>query len=129
VHDNFFELGGDSLQATILLNELRQQVGEDIPAPVLFQSQTIEELADLLRRDYPIAVHTLFPDEQVVLPSVAPAPPEAKLVPRKDTDRPQGAAIPRQSRESDAEQLLERLDELSDAEVSALLGRNLTDTE
>ena len=32
VYDNFFELGGDSLQATILLNRLQEQLGKRSPA-------------------------------------------------------------------------------------------------
>ncbi len=45
VHDNFFELGGDSLQATILLNRLRDELGETLAGHVLFEVQTIAELA------------------------------------------------------------------------------------
>ncbi len=48
VHDNFFELGGDSLQATILLNRLRDDLGEVLAGHVLFQVQTIAELADYI---------------------------------------------------------------------------------
>ena len=48
VHDNFFELGGDSLQATILLNRLRDDLGEVLAGHVLFQVQTIAELAEYI---------------------------------------------------------------------------------
>ncbi len=56
VHDNFFELGGDSLQATILLNRLQEHLGEAMPGHVLFQVQTINDLADYLRQHCPGAV-------------------------------------------------------------------------
>jgi amino acid adenylation domain-containing protein len=48
VHDNFFELGGDSLQATILLNRLRDDLGEALAGHVLFSVQTIAELAEYI---------------------------------------------------------------------------------
>ena len=53
VHDNFLELGGDSLQATILLNQLQEHLGEAVPAHMLFHVQTIGDLADYLRRNFP----------------------------------------------------------------------------
>ena len=50
IHDNFFELGGDSLQATMLLNRLREDLGKSLPGHVLFEVQTIGELAAYLQR-------------------------------------------------------------------------------
>ena len=49
IHDNFFELGGDSLQATILLNRLREDLGQSLPNHVLFEVQTIGDLAAYLQ--------------------------------------------------------------------------------
>ncbi|MFM8252872.1 MAG: type I polyketide synthase, partial [Planctomycetota bacterium] len=63
VRDNFFELGGDSLQGTILLNQLQEQLGEVVHVLVLFQFQTIHDLARHLRESYRTAVARLFPDE------------------------------------------------------------------
>lgn len=65
IHDNFFELGGDSLQATILLNRLQDQLGEIVHVLVLFRAQTIHDLAEYLRQSYPEAVRRLYPGEIV----------------------------------------------------------------
>jgi hypothetical protein len=65
IHDNFFELGGDSLQAMILHNQLQEELGEVVLGYVLFQAQTIDELAAYLRRYYGQAVLRLYPDEEV----------------------------------------------------------------
>jgi acyl transferase domain-containing protein len=65
VHDNFFELGGDSLQATILLNQLQEQLGEVVHVLVLFQSQTIDDLVTYLREYYPEPIRRLYPNEPV----------------------------------------------------------------
>ncbi len=65
IHDNFFELGGDSLQATILLNRLQDQLGEIVHVLVLFKAQTIHDLAEYLRQSYPAAVRRLYPGEVV----------------------------------------------------------------
>ena len=65
VHDNFLELGGDSLQATILLNRLQEHLGQAVPAHMLFHVQTIGDLADYLRREFPSAVRRCHPEEQV----------------------------------------------------------------
>ncbi len=65
VHDNFFELGGDSLQAMILHNDLQDQLGEVVLGYVLFQAQTIDELAAYLRRSYRGAIRRKFPTEEV----------------------------------------------------------------
>ena len=53
IHDNFFELGGDSLQATILLNRLREDLQETLEGHVLFEVQTIGELAVYLQNRQP----------------------------------------------------------------------------
>ena len=50
LHDNFFELGGDSLQATILLNRLREELDETLAGHLLFEAQTIGALAAYLGR-------------------------------------------------------------------------------
>ena len=63
IRDNFFELGGDSLQGTILLNQLQEQLGEVVHVLVLFQFQTIHDLARHLRENYRTAVQRIFPQE------------------------------------------------------------------
>ena len=49
VRDNFFELGGHSLIAVRLFSAIQQAFGKQLPLAVLFQSPTIEQLAELLR--------------------------------------------------------------------------------
>nr|AXN93575.1 PuwA [Cylindrospermum moravicum CCALA 993]AXN93584.1 PuwA [Cylindrospermum alatosporum CCALA 994] len=50
IRDNFFEIGGHSLLAIRLMAQIQQQFGKQLPLATLFQSPTIEELANLLRQ-------------------------------------------------------------------------------
>jgi acyl transferase domain-containing protein len=127
IHDNFFELGGDSLQATMLLNRLREYLGEALSGHVLFQLQTIRDLAAYLEAQYPDAVRRPFADAPPAAGDAAAAELTATVgagEPRggaeKSDDAP-AASIPRLARDDQAEQLLARLDDLSDDEVEALL--------
>ncbi|MFM2002337.1 MAG: hypothetical protein RI963_1763 [Planctomycetota bacterium] len=63
MHDNFFELGGDSLQAMMLHNSLQDRLGEVVHGYVLFQAQTIGDLAAYMRSHFAEAVLRLHPDE------------------------------------------------------------------
>lgn len=45
IDDNFFELGGHSLKATVMITKLHEQLNIRVPLAVVFQSQTIRELA------------------------------------------------------------------------------------
>ena len=49
IHDNFFELGGHSLLAVRLLAQIEKTFGKNLPLATLFQSPTIEQLANILR--------------------------------------------------------------------------------
>lgn len=49
VKDNFFELGGNSLVAVRLFNQIEKTFGKNIPLAALFQAQTVEQLASILR--------------------------------------------------------------------------------
>ena len=51
IRDNFFELGGHSLIAVRLFAEIEQTWGQNLPLATLFQKQTIEELASVLRQE------------------------------------------------------------------------------
>jgi amino acid adenylation domain-containing protein len=51
ITDNFFELGGHSLLAIHLFSEIEQVWGKNLPLATLFQAQTIEKLANLLRQE------------------------------------------------------------------------------
>jgi len=55
-HDNFFELGGDSLRGAIVLNRLRQELGEVVSMATIFDVPTVAGLAAHLSRLYPDAV-------------------------------------------------------------------------
>ncbi|HMJ64315.1 MAG TPA: amino acid adenylation domain-containing protein, partial [Candidatus Binatia bacterium] len=50
IHDNFFNLGGHSLLAVRLFAEIERLTGWNLPVLTLFQSPTIKELADVIRR-------------------------------------------------------------------------------
>ncbi|MBE9186427.1 amino acid adenylation domain-containing protein [Microcoleus sp. LEGE 07076] len=49
VRDNFFEAGGHSLLAAQLLAEIEKVFGKKLPLSAIFQSPTVEQLADILR--------------------------------------------------------------------------------
>jgi amino acid adenylation domain-containing protein len=49
IRDNFFEVGGHSLLAVRLFAEIEKTFGQKLPLVALFQSPTIEQLAQLLR--------------------------------------------------------------------------------
>ena len=45
VHHNFFDLGGHSLAAVQVINRLRREFDLELPLRVIFEAQTISELA------------------------------------------------------------------------------------
>ncbi|HFE52014.1 MAG TPA: non-ribosomal peptide synthetase, partial [Bacteroidetes bacterium] len=51
VRDNFFDAGGHSLLAIRLLNEIEEEFGKQVPLVQLFQTPTIEGLAEYLESD------------------------------------------------------------------------------
>lgn len=53
VRDNFFELGGHSLLAARLFAQIENRFGIHLPLATLFQSPTVEQLANVLREYQP----------------------------------------------------------------------------
>ena len=49
--DNFFELGGHSLLAISLITELEKIYQKELPLSILFQSPTVQQLANTLRQE------------------------------------------------------------------------------
>ncbi|MEG4587532.1 amino acid adenylation domain-containing protein [Microcoleus sp. MOSTC5] len=49
IRDNFFEVGGHSLLAARLLAEIEKVFDKKLPLSAIFQSPTVEQLADILR--------------------------------------------------------------------------------
>ena len=49
IKDSFFDLGGHSMLAVRMTAELKKTIGRTIPLMSLFEAQTIEQIADLLR--------------------------------------------------------------------------------
>jgi len=51
VRDNFFELGGHSLLAMRLFAQIEKMFGKKLPLATLFQTPTVEQIADVLRQE------------------------------------------------------------------------------
>ena len=51
VEDNFFDIGGHSLIAVSLFDEIRNEMGADLPLAALFEAPTIRQLADHIERE------------------------------------------------------------------------------
>jgi acyl carrier protein/serine acetyltransferase len=51
LEDNFFDLGGHSLMAIQLFSEIRKQTGCNLPLAALFQTPTIKQLAEIIRKE------------------------------------------------------------------------------
>ena len=100
IHDNFFELGGHSLLATRVTSRVRERLQIDLPLRTFFESPTIASLA--------LAIGNLETSE----PGVA----ELKINPR-----PRGA--------KDLQQLLQKINQLSEVEVGQLLLEKKTTKE
>ena len=53
ITDNFFDLGGNSMAALYLLTHINKAFSKKLPLAVLYQAQTVEELAHVLDNDNP----------------------------------------------------------------------------
>uniref|UniRef100_A0AAE9PYZ1 Phosphopantetheine-binding protein n=1 Tax=Paenibacillus polymyxa TaxID=1406 RepID=A0AAE9PYZ1_PAEPO len=53
VRDNFFEIGGHSLRATVLVSRIHKELGCSISLREVFQSPTVESLAQLVKKHIP----------------------------------------------------------------------------
>jgi amino acid adenylation domain-containing protein len=94
VNDNFFELGGHSLLATQVVSRVRNTLKVDLPLRSLFfEAPTVALLAQMVEQRRAGGEHV--------------KPTEIKARPRGE--------------EADLEQMLSRIDQLSDEEVAALL--------
>jgi aspartate racemase len=51
VRDNFFNLGGHSLHAVRMFAQVERDLGKSVPLATLFEAATIEQLAQILRKD------------------------------------------------------------------------------
>ena len=61
IRDNFSDLGGHSLLAVRLFAEVNKVIGKELPMATLFQAQTVEEMADVIRSQGDISVSSAPP--------------------------------------------------------------------
>lgn len=57
IHDSFFDLGGHSLLAVRLIAEISRLTGQSIPLSILFEHQTVAELAQELEKESALRPH------------------------------------------------------------------------
>jgi polyketide synthase PksL len=67
---DFFSLGGNSLLATRLINQIRQETGVDLPVQAVFDHPRLADLAGELRRRTPAAADALSFDADRILRSL-----------------------------------------------------------
>ncbi len=72
IGDNFFELGGHSLLATQLIAKVRETFQVELPLRSLFQSPTVESLAEAIA--IAKALQAIEPRALVQLPEIVPDP-------------------------------------------------------
>ncbi len=58
LRDNFFEIGGHSLLAVKLFWQIEKTFGKNLPLATLFQSGTVEALANIIRQKEELAVNS-----------------------------------------------------------------------
>src|SRR6185436_19290661 len=51
ITEDFFDLGGHSMLAVRVLVKIKERFGVELSLATIFQSHTIEELADIIRRE------------------------------------------------------------------------------
>ncbi|HYG10502.1 MAG TPA: acyltransferase domain-containing protein [Pyrinomonadaceae bacterium] len=93
-HDNFFDLGGDSLIALQLISRLRDSLHVNVSVTELFDKQTIETLAEFIAQ------------------RLSAASPSAETA---------HGVLTMERGDGDIDQLLNRLEQLSDEEIQSLL--------
>ena len=59
IRDNFFELGGHSLLAVKLMDQIKKNLGSNLPIATLFHAQTIEQLACIINKEKHPELRTL----------------------------------------------------------------------
>jgi amino acid adenylation domain-containing protein len=122
VYDDFFELGGDSIQWTLFVNRVQQALGEFVYMVALSATPTIAGVATYLMEQYPQSVAKMLEAAAVAEKAEAAtvgSTPKA-FAPRQFISRIKTRLFSR-SKPKDEEQLLARVDQLSDEEVDALL--------
>jgi acyl transferase domain-containing protein/acyl carrier protein len=110
VDQNLTSLGMDSLMAVQLTNRLKNTLGQPFPPTFVFEHPTLEAIAD-----YILALFSR-PTEAAAAEAKRPALETAGVRPGDGELNP-----------TQAEQVLQHLDQLSDAEVDAMLGTVLNE--
>ncbi|MCU0289270.1 MAG: KR domain-containing protein, partial [Acidobacteria bacterium] len=114
IHDNFFEIGGDSLLSITFANRFTELIGETVYGTVVFDAQTIAQLAEYMKERYPSGTAKLLGTQQAILD-----------IEKNDKKTEIDKKIVHQSKE-ELEKLLNGLDDMSTEQVDALLKEMIT---
>lgn len=124
--DNFFGIGGDSIKAAVVVNRLQALLGVALPMATLFMNPTVAELAAHVG-EHGVQGRTTESSDRFAMQANGASDGVARVA--RDRERASERAIgaradkknPIPARQSEAEELLSRLDELSEEELEALI--------
>jgi amino acid adenylation domain-containing protein len=63
IEDDFFSVNGDSIKGAVLINQLREKLGEPVPVATIFKAPTIQRMAAYLRQEYGANVNQVIDAE------------------------------------------------------------------
>jgi acyl carrier protein len=134
IHDNFFELGGHSLMATQIISRVRRALRVELPMRSIFEGPTIAELAERVeaaKREGAAHGASVIARVNRQAAGVSAGPGESPSLDSEgdpETLAKQNRLIGK-VKQVKVEQLLSRLDQLSEEELDSLLRSVMTEDQ